>query len=100
MHNTKFLLITIVCILWMFSCGNKDVETEASPDVDVERVSGDNSTFSENSNDDSLDLNIENKEIENQEFQINQESKEPEMFENKEFEKDFEIPAFLRKQKN
>ena len=50
MHNTKFLLITLVCILWMFSCGNKDVETEASPDVDVERVSGDNSTFSENLN--------------------------------------------------
>ena len=50
MHNTKFLLIIIVCILWMFSCGNKDVETEASPDVDVERVSGDNSTFSENLN--------------------------------------------------
>jgi hypothetical protein len=34
----------------MFSCGNKDVETEASPDVDIERVSGDNSTFSENLN--------------------------------------------------
>ncbi len=51
--------------------------------------------FSDNSSQDSSDLNTENKEIE-----INQESKEPEMFEDKEFEEDFEIPAFLRKQKN
>ena len=50
MHNTKLLLITIVYTLFMFSCGGKDDETEASPDVDVERVSGDNSTFSENLN--------------------------------------------------
>ena len=51
--------------------------------------------FSDNSSLDSSDLNTENNEIE-----INQESKEPEMFEDKEFEEDFEIPAFLRKQKN
>ena len=48
MHNTKFFLITIVCVLFMFSCGRKDAETEASPDV----KNIDDSTFSE-------DLNVE-----------------------------------------
>ena len=32
MHNINFFLITVVCVLFMFSCGGKDVETEASPD--------------------------------------------------------------------
>jgi len=48
MHNTKFFLITIVCVLFVFSCGRKDAETEASPDV----KNIDDSTFSE-------DLNVE-----------------------------------------
>ena len=48
MHNTKFFLLTIVCVLFMFSCGRKDAETDASPDV----KNIDDSTFSE-------DLNVE-----------------------------------------
>ena len=47
MHNTKFFLISIVCVLFMFSCGGKDTETEASPDVKVEKENVDDSTFSE-----------------------------------------------------
>ncbi len=52
MHNTKFFLITIVFVLFMFSCGRKDAETELSPDVQVEKGNVDDSTFSE-------DLNVE-----------------------------------------
>ena len=50
MHNTKLLLITIVCILFMFSCGGKDNKTEVSPDVNVEKENVDSSTFSDDSN--------------------------------------------------
>ncbi len=52
MHNTKFFLITIVCVLFIFSCGRKDAETEVSPDVKVEEENVADSTFSE-------DLNVE-----------------------------------------
>ena len=38
--------------------------------------------------------------FENLDFQENSEIKEPEMFENQDLEDDFEIPAFLRRQKN
>ena len=37
---------------------------------------------------------------ENSNFKENHETKEPEMFENSNNEDDFEIPAFLRRQKN
>ncbi len=47
MHNTKFFLLTIVCVLLMFSCGRKDAVIEASPDVQVEKGNVDDSTFSE-----------------------------------------------------
>ena len=50
MHNTNFFLTTIVCILFLFSCGSKDPETKASPDVNVENGNIDNSDFSEDSN--------------------------------------------------
>ena len=50
MHNTKFYLITIVCVLFMFSCGGKDVETEVSPDVEVEKENVEDPVFSENLN--------------------------------------------------
>ena len=54
MHNTKFYLTIIICVLLIFSCGGKDDETEASPDVNIEsnmkKGNGDSSTFSEDSN--------------------------------------------------
>jgi len=50
MYNTKFFLLIIVCVL--FSCGRKDADTKASPDVQVDKENVDDSTFSE-------DLNVE-----------------------------------------
>ena len=50
MHNTKFFLITIICVLFMFSCGGKDAEPNISPDVNVKNGNVDDSNFSEDSN--------------------------------------------------
>ena len=47
MHNAKFYLISIVCVLFMFSCGGRDAEAKASPDVKVAKENVDDSTFSE-----------------------------------------------------
>ena len=33
MNNIKFYFKTVICVLFMFSCGGKDAETKASPDV-------------------------------------------------------------------
>ena len=50
MHNPKFFLITIVCVLFMFSCRGKDAKTDASPDVNIEQGNVDSSAFFEDSN--------------------------------------------------
>ena len=47
MYSHKFYIKIIICIGFMFSCGGKDVETEASPDIKIK------------DNDFSEDLNIE-----------------------------------------
>jgi hypothetical protein len=54
MNNFKFYLKTVVCVLFLFACGGKDAETEASPDISAEEdpVKVNNSDFSD-------DLNIE-----------------------------------------
>ena len=35
MNNTKLYLISIICTLFMYSCGGKDAENTASPDVNL-----------------------------------------------------------------
>ena len=35
MNNTKLYLISIICSLFMYSCGGKDAENTASPDVNL-----------------------------------------------------------------
>ena len=52
MHNTKFFLLIIVCVLFMFSCARKDVEVWPPAYLQVEKENVDDSTFSE-------DLNVE-----------------------------------------
>ena len=39
MNNIKLYLITIICTLFMYSCGGKDVENTASPDVNLNESS-------------------------------------------------------------
>ena len=49
MHNTKFFSIVFVCALFVFSCGGKNDEIEATPDVNVEKENVEDSAFSEES---------------------------------------------------
>ena len=39
MNNTKLYLISIICTLFMYSCGGKDAENTASPDVNLNESS-------------------------------------------------------------
>ena len=39
MNNTKLYLISIICTLFMYSCGGKDAENTASPDVNLNEIS-------------------------------------------------------------
>ena len=39
MNNTKLYLISIICTLFMYSCGGKDAENTASPDVNLSESS-------------------------------------------------------------
>ena len=39
MNNTKLYLISIICTLFMYSCGGKDAENTASPDVNFSESS-------------------------------------------------------------
>jgi len=39
MNNIKLYLITIICTLFMYSCGGKDAENTASPDVNLNESS-------------------------------------------------------------
>ena len=52
MNNFKFYLKTVVCALFLFACGGKDAETEASPDIIMEEnpVNINDSDFSDDSN--------------------------------------------------
>ena len=52
MNNLNFYLKTVICVLFMFSCGSKDAETEASPDISMEEnpVNINDSDFSDDSN--------------------------------------------------
>ena len=43
---------------------------------------------------------ISENQIKSENLETNEKEKEPEMFSESEFEEDFEIPAFLRRQKN
>ena len=36
MLNNKFYIIIIICGAFMVSCGGKDADTEASPDINIE----------------------------------------------------------------
>ena len=38
MNNTKLYLISIICTLFMYSCGGKDAENTASPDVNLNEI--------------------------------------------------------------
>ena len=51
MNNFKFYLKTVVCALFLFACGGKDAETEASPDISMEEnpVNINDSDFSDDS---------------------------------------------------
>jgi len=42
MNNTKLYLISIICTLFMYSCGGKDAENTASPDVNLNESSNGN----------------------------------------------------------
>ena len=82
------------------------IENE-QPDFEVESIElATPELFSNNDNGEANILNeeIENKSepkiFENTDSKMESESKEPEMFERSESEEDFEIPAFLRRQKN
>ena len=48
MHNTKFFSIVFVCALFVFSCGGKNDEIEATPDVNVEKENVEDSAFLKN----------------------------------------------------
>ena len=39
MNNIKLYLISIICTLFMYSCGGKDAENTASPDVNLNESS-------------------------------------------------------------
>ena len=69
--------------------------THKSADQDINNESED----SPNLFSDDLEINLNN-QTENPNEKVNVEEKELEMFENQDSEEDFEIPAFLRRQKN
>lgn len=75
------------------------------PNFEVDSIELTNSKlFSDDEKNNHLNQEIKDKEepkiFENRNFKTNSEIKEPEMFENSDSEDDFEIPAFLRRQKN
>ena len=50
MNNTKLYLISIICTLFMYSCGGKDAENTASPDVNlIESSNGSNYNLTQDS---------------------------------------------------
>jgi len=73
--------------------GNDNVDSLINQDINNENEETPN-LFS-----DDLEINLNN-QTENPNEKVNVEEKELEMFENQDSEEDFEIPAFLRRQKN
>ena len=109
-NDSSFENISIENTTYLQNLGNVSDEIESEPNYEIPTFEVDSielanpELFSNDLENNSLNQENEHKKkpkiFENSNFENENKIKEPEMFEESNLEEDFEIPAFLRRQKN